>query len=100
MAEQKFQEMLSAGIAPSIVTFTSLSKPYVRAGDWIRMERMMQELEEYRVPVNEFFLCNILSAYANAKPHPEAQRADAAFRRAVANGLSVDDYVLNALARA
>merc|ERR1719428_1332240 len=86
-AEEVYKRMLKDGVAPSIVTLTSLSKAHARFGNWQRVESIMNELHVHGLKMNEYFLCNLLSAYANAKPQAQAERAVQQLRNAVQLGL-------------
>merc|ERR1719199_1656350 len=90
--------MLDRGVRPTIVTFTALAKPFVRLGNWERVEEIAQDLENEGLTVNEYFLNNLLYAYGNASP-PQRERAIRTFRSAVtgSNPLTVDEFVFPAL---
>merc|ERR1719460_3193669 len=98
-AEELFKEMCAAGIAPTVVTYTSLARPCAQKGDWRRVEALRDQMEKQGVKSNAFFLCGLLTAYANASPK-ECDKAEREFKRAVRNGVKVDDYVITALERA
>merc|ERR1719265_2307317 len=99
-AEEVYAGMLKDGVTPTIVTLTSLSKAHARLGNWKRIEAIKDELHTHGIQMNEYFLCNLLSAYANAKPQPQSERAVKAFRDAVQMGLKPDEYVNTAFTRA
>jgi len=99
-AEEVYKRMLNDGVAPTIVTLTSLSKAHARSGNWQRVESIMNEFHIHGLKMNEYFLCNLLCAYANAKPQPEAERAANALRKAVQLGLKPDEHVNTAFVRA
>jgi len=86
-------------IAPTVVTYTSMARPYAQKGNWRRVEALRDQMEKQGVKGNSFFLCGLLSAYANACPR-ESGRAECEFKRAVRCGVKVDDYVITALERA
>ena len=44
-AEEVYNRMLKDGVAPTIVTLTSLSKAHARLGNWQRVELIMGELQ-------------------------------------------------------
>merc|ERR1719478_125208 len=98
-AEAVFVEMRAAGIAPSVVTYTALARPYAQRGNWERVEALKDLMTQHGVRMNAFFLCGLLTAYANASPK-ERSRAEAEFRRALWSGVQVDGYVLTALEHA
>merc|ERR1719375_876404 len=98
-AEELFEEMCSKKITPTIVTYTSLARPYAQKGNWKRVEALRDQMEEQGVRSNAFFLCGLLTAYANASPK-ECDKAEREFKRVVQNGVKVDDYVITALERA
>merc|ERR1719171_1483632 len=92
-AEEVYRTMLKEGVAPTIVTLTSLSKAHARNGNWQRVESIMGQLHIHGLQMNEYFLCNLLSAYANAKPQPQSERAVQQLCKAVQLGLRPDEYV-------
>merc|ERR1719313_2622361 len=83
-------------ITPTIVTFTSLARPYAQKGNWKRVQALRDKMG---IKSNAFFLCGLLTAYANATPK-ESDQAEREFKRAVRDGVKVDDYVISALERA
>merc|ERR1719454_469354 len=91
--------MCSMKITPTIVTYTSLARPCAQKGDWRRVEALRDQMEKQGVKCNAFFLCGLLTAYANATPK-ECDQAEREFKRAVRDGVKVDDYVMSALERA
>merc|ERR1719231_827995 len=98
-AEELFAEMCETGIAPTIVTYTSLARPYAKQGNWVHVESLKEQMARHGVKPNAFFLCSLLTAYANASPK-EGARAERAFIQAVSCGVAVDSYVVSSLQRA
>jgi len=98
-AEELFAEMCEMGITPTIVTYTSLARPHAKQGDWRRVEALKEQMARHGVKPNAFFLCGLLTAYANASPK-ESARAEREFTQTVNCGIDVDSYVVSALERA
>jgi pentatricopeptide repeat protein len=99
-ANEAFKEMLGHGIQPTVVTFTSLSKPLAKRGDWKKVEGLLDQLRSCGLEPNEYFLCGMLNAYANAQPQ-QCQRAETTFRETYAAGhIRPDEFVLGSLGRA
>jgi len=51
------------------------------------------------IPVNEYFLCAQLSSYGKARPR-QGVKATYAFRKGLAQGLQINEHILDALRRA
>merc|ERR1719321_1974152 len=99
-AEEVFNEMSMNNIEPTVVTFTSLAKAYARRGKYQRVESIMDELRSAGLGMNTYFLCGLLTAYANARPVPRA-RAEQMFREiCTRDSIHPDKHVLGALAKA
>jgi pentatricopeptide repeat protein len=99
-ADDIYAKMLAVGLDPSIVTLTIISKMHARRGNWRRIESIMHELDHFGLKMNEYFLANLLSAYAYAEPVPEAERAVNQFYKAYDNGLKLDNHVFVTFTRA
>jgi len=94
-----FLQMKARGIKPNVVTFASLARPSAHNGDWQEVESIAKEMESYGLAVNEYFLYTLLISYASTRPR-QVDRAESAFRRAMANGVEANKHVMGALARA
>jgi len=105
-AEMVFRRMLDQGVDPNVVTYTSLGKVYAKKGNFKRVEELMVDMLANGFGANEYFMCGLFTAYANAFP-PEPARAEQAFRTALESkgcgrsaGFAADEFVLSALTRA
>merc|ERR1719482_1494717 len=98
-AEELFAEMCEMSITPTVVTYTSLARPHAKQGNWRKVEVLKEQMTKRGIKPNAFFLCSLLTAYANASPRENA-RAEREFTDAVSCGVIVDSYVVSALQRA
>merc|ERR1719388_728469 len=67
-AKATFALMLQKGVKPSIVTFTSLARPFARRGNYQEVENIMREMETMGLTINEYFVNVLLGAYGAAQP--------------------------------
>jgi len=98
-AAQLFQRMKANGVRPTVSSYVALARPFAHAGDWQEVERLQGELTADGLSMNEYFLYQMLTAFANAKPL-QSLRAKALFREARNEGLKANDHVLRVLGRA
>merc|ERR1719388_265379 len=95
-AKSIFSLMSSKGVKPSIVTFTSLSRPFARRGNYQEVENFMREMEAMGLTINEYFVNVLLGAYNNAQPK-QTTRAEALMHKMKAKGVGINDYVITSL---
>ena len=93
-----FDEMLTAGVKPTIVTYTSLARPWARRGDFARVEEIQRQLVKRGLVPNDYFLNVLLSAYTRANPR-QKDKAEAAIREAWSRGVEVNEIVVASLER-
>merc|ERR1719436_1618654 len=93
-----FRRMQANGIQPHIVAYAGLARPFAYQGDWMKVEGIAQEMASQGVSPNEYFIYAQLLSYATARPR-QSQRAEQCFRRALSQGVTVNDHVVGALAR-
>jgi len=98
-AQQVFDQMRTRGVTPNVVSYASLARPYAHEGNWKEVERIAKVMEAEGLAMNEYFLYALLLAYASGRPR-QADRAEAAFRKACKSGVKINKFVLTALARA
>eukprot|EP00929_Paragymnodinium_shiwhaense_P014843 TRINITY_DN122809_c0_g1_i1.p1 TRINITY_DN122809_c0_g1~~TRINITY_DN122809_c0_g1_i1.p1 ORF type:complete len:661 (-),score=127.28 TRINITY_DN122809_c0_g1_i1:75-2057(-) len=99
-AERIFSRMKAAGVQPHVVAYASLIRPFSRAGDYVKVEQIIKEMEKNKVLWNEYVLFSLLLAYSIGRPKTVTRpRAEAAFRKAMADGLPTNVHVTGALAR-
>jgi pentatricopeptide repeat domain-containing protein 1 len=98
-AELVFKQMRSRNIAPNVVSYASLARPYAHKGDWEAVERLAQTMKSEGLEMNEYFLYAQLLAYATAQPRQSA-RAEQTLREAVRSGIKVNKFVVTAAVRA
>merc|ERR1712137_668807 len=87
------------GVAPNVVAYASLARSFAHKGEWHEVETLAQQMQSEGLAMNEYFLYALLLAYASSKPR-QAERAEQAFRDAMANRVEVNTHVSTALARA
>eukprot|EP00933_Yihiella_yeosuensis_P051406 TRINITY_DN49337_c0_g1_i1.p1 TRINITY_DN49337_c0_g1~~TRINITY_DN49337_c0_g1_i1.p1 ORF type:complete len:568 (+),score=132.56 TRINITY_DN49337_c0_g1_i1:186-1889(+) len=98
-AKEVFARMKANGVKPNLVSYASLARPFAHSGDWQEVERIEEEMTKSGMKMNEYFLYTLLLAYASGKPR-QADRAEAAFRKAISQGLEANKHVMMALGRA
>merc|ERR1719498_1073726 len=67
-AQKTFKLMTENKVEPTIVTFTSLARPYAHHGRWKEDDKIAEQVAEHKLQINEYFLNVMLIAYANANP--------------------------------
>jgi len=97
-AGEWLQKMKLAEVLPNSFSYNQAAKPYVSQGDYRRVENLMTALRNDGLPPDDFCLASLLYAYGNAHPK-QKQRAETAFRRYVADGVSLSRNAIAALAR-
>merc|ERR1719231_441282 len=97
-AMRLFERMGAHGVKANIVAYASLARPLARKGDWAAVERLDRQMEEEGLRKNEYFLYALLDAYGNSNPR-QPQKAAAAFKKAMSEGLEANDHVQSALTR-
>merc|ERR1719375_1896324 len=90
--------MLACGVKPTIVTYTSLARPWARLGNFARVEEIQRQLLKRGLSPNEYFLTVLLSAYTKAEPK-QPEKAEAALREALKRGVQVNEFVVTSLER-
>ena len=94
-----FKRMQARGIAPHVVTYSALARPFAYRGHWQQVEGLGEELRASGCRPNDYFIYAQLLAYATARPK-EPERAESLFREAVAEGLCPNQHVQTGLSRA
>mmetsp|Transcript_51992 Transcript_51992/g.161349 ORF Transcript_51992/g.161349 Transcript_51992/m.161349 type:complete len:869 (-) Transcript_51992:176-2782(-) len=84
------------GLAPTRQSYTTAAQAYASQGMFIDVERLLAEMEERGIIMDEFSLTVLLSAYSRARPR-KRERAEGAFRDYVARGLTVTKPPLRVL---
>merc|ERR1719335_791540 len=97
-ARRIFDRLLALGVRPTIVTYTSLARPFARRGDFEKVEQIHADALASGVTPNEYFLNVQLSAYTHALP-PQPARAEAALREALGRGIKLNEFVVTSLER-
>merc|ERR1719487_2348748 len=92
------KHMQANGIKANIIAYSCVARAFARVGKWAMVESLQQQLEKEGLQINEYFLYALLDAYGHGKPR-QPQRAEAAFRDAMAKGLQANEHVLSTLAR-
>merc|ERR1719443_166192 len=98
-AKKVFQQMRSQGIQTHVIIYGALARPFAYKGDYAEVERIADEMVAEGIPLNDHFLYMILLSYSRAKPR-KADRAEAAFCKAIAEGVGINERVLKALSQA
>lgn len=98
-AKTVFQQMKSQGIQTHVVIYGALARPFAYKGDYMEVERIAEEMVAEGIPLNDYFLYMILLSYSRSKPR-KAERAEAAFRKAMSFGIKANERVLKALSSA
>merc|ERR1719160_690347 len=88
--------MVGAGVQPSIVTYTSLARPFARQGNLAAVEDILRMMTEQGVKMNEYFLNVILVACSSSRPR-QAKKAEELFRRALSEGVALNEYITTSL---
>eukprot|EP00929_Paragymnodinium_shiwhaense_P075852 TRINITY_DN3883_c0_g1_i2.p1 TRINITY_DN3883_c0_g1~~TRINITY_DN3883_c0_g1_i2.p1 ORF type:complete len:569 (+),score=166.07 TRINITY_DN3883_c0_g1_i2:136-1842(+) len=94
-----FQQMREDGIASNIVIYSALAKPYAYRGAYAEVERIAELMESEGIAMNDYFLYSLLLAYSRVKPR-ESARAEAAFVRAMKQGIPMNDRIKKVLGSA
>lgn len=98
-AKTIFQQMRSKGIEPDNITYASFAKSFAPWGKWPDVELLLDNMIDEGIQMDNYFLCQLLFSYANAKP-PQHDRAEYMFRSAIAKGLTTNQPTWTALSRA
>jgi len=77
-------------------SYTTAAQAYASQGRFPDVERLIAEMEQRGIVMDEFSLTVLLSSYARARPR-KRDRAEAAFRDYVARGLAVTKPPLHVL---
>jgi pentatricopeptide repeat protein len=94
-----FEQMRSRGVVPHVVLYAALARPFAHRGNFEKVEEIAKLMDTSGVATNEYFLYAQLLAYGNARPK-QCARAEHAFRKALSQGLHINDHVASALGRA
>merc|ERR1719298_23407 len=97
-AEEALHAMNKACSRPAPEAYTFLARGLERSGDVAKVEELVSQMYQKGIEINEFFLSSQLRVYANAQPAQPAKAIDA-FRKAVANGTRINEYVVDSLER-
>jgi len=97
-AVEWLQKMKLAEVLPNSFSYNQAAKAYVAQGDYRRVESLMSALRDDGLPPDDFCLTSLLYAYGNAHPK-QRQRAETAFRKYVADGVTLSRNAIGALAR-
>merc|ERR1719329_1705129 len=81
-----------------LLAYTSFARAYAEKGQWQEVEALPRALSSEGLTMNDYFLYALLLAYACGQPR-QPQRAEDAFRDAVAAGVPTNRHVLSALQR-
>jgi pentatricopeptide repeat protein len=98
-ARAVFDKMKAHGVKPSIITYTSLARPFARQGDVAAVEAIHQEMRTQGFRMNDYFLNVVLVACASARPR-NCAKAEQIFREAVSEGVRLNEYVFTSLEKA
>lgn len=98
-AMQAFRQMRGQGIRTHIVVYGALARPFAYSGDWEEVERIQGEMAADGIAMNDYFLYTVLLAYSRAKPR-RGDRAEAAFYKALSEGVQANERVVKALSSA
>lgn len=94
-----FHQMRSHGIRTHVVVYGALARPFAYAGDWQEVERIQEWMANDGIAMNDFCLYMLLLSYSRAKPRM-GEKAEAAFHKALSEGVQPNDRVLKALSLA
>eukprot|EP00747_Dinoflagellata_sp_TGD_P161897 gnl/TRDRNA2_/TRDRNA2_178899_c0_seq1.p1 gnl/TRDRNA2_/TRDRNA2_178899_c0~~gnl/TRDRNA2_/TRDRNA2_178899_c0_seq1.p1 ORF type:complete len:637 (+),score=141.19 gnl/TRDRNA2_/TRDRNA2_178899_c0_seq1:94-2004(+) len=94
-----FNKMRTNGVQPHVVAYAALARPFAHRGDWAKIEELARDMQAAGIASNEYFLYAQIVSYATARPK-QPSRAEAAFRRAMEDGMAVNDHITSALVRA
>lgn len=94
-----FEQMREDGITSNIVIYSALAKPYAYRGAYAEVERIAEMMQSEGIAMNDYFLYSLLLAYSRVKPR-ETARAEAAFVKAMEQGVPVNDRIKKVLASA
>eukprot|EP00927_Polykrikos_kofoidii_P072521 TRINITY_DN68625_c0_g1_i1.p1 TRINITY_DN68625_c0_g1~~TRINITY_DN68625_c0_g1_i1.p1 ORF type:complete len:570 (+),score=89.95 TRINITY_DN68625_c0_g1_i1:101-1810(+) len=97
-AEAILVRMKSKGVKPHVVAYSALARAFSWSGNWKKVEAIVAEMEGAGVPYNEYVLFSLLMAYASGRPK-QPERAEAAFRKAMEDGVPTNAHICGALAR-
>jgi len=67
------------GLTPTRQSFTAAAQAYAKQGSFIEVERLMGQMEDHGITMDEFCITVQLSSYARARPR-QKDLAEAAFR--------------------
>merc|ERR1719329_256261 len=81
-----------------LLAYTSFARAYAEKGQWQEVEALARAMTSEGLTMNDYFLYALLLAYACASPK-QPQRAEDAFRDALAVGVPTNRHVLAALQR-
>jgi len=98
-AMEVFEQMRADGIAANIVIYSALAKPYAYKGEFREVERIAEIMEKEGIVMNDFFLYSLLLAYSRSRVR-QAERAEAAFVKAMQNGVQMNERIQKVLASA
>merc|ERR1719476_242417 len=98
-ARVAFNRMRANGIRPHIVAYSALARPFAYQGKWADVEQIAEDMKGDGVAPNAYFVYAQLLSYATARPR-QSRKAEQCFREAVAAGISANDHIRTALARA
>lgn len=84
------------GLAPTRLSYTTAAQAYAAQGAYTDAERILAEMEEQGIMMDEFSLTVLLSAYSRARPRKK-ERAETAFKEYTARGLPVTKPPLRVL---
>lgn len=97
-ASRVFRRMQASGLKPHIVAYSALARPYAYRGDWVKVESIAQGMAVNGIKQNAYFVYAQLLAYAVSRPR-QPQRAEACFRKAIKDGVDMNDHVFGVLVR-
>jgi len=83
-------------ITPTRLSYTMVAQAYALQGTYSEVERLLVEMEEQGIIMDEFSLTVLISAYSRARPR-KRDRAETAFREYVARGLPITKAPLRVL---
>eukprot|EP00930_Biecheleria_cincta_P058734 TRINITY_DN4452_c0_g2_i1.p1 TRINITY_DN4452_c0_g2~~TRINITY_DN4452_c0_g2_i1.p1 ORF type:complete len:894 (+),score=177.77 TRINITY_DN4452_c0_g2_i1:108-2789(+) len=75
-------------LAPTRQSFTAAAQAYARHGAFKEVERLMGQMEDYGISMDEFCITVQLSSYARARPR-QKDLAELSFRRYCKRGLPI-----------
>jgi len=96
LAQRVFQQLKADGLEPNIVAYASLALTFANAGLWREVEALSDELTQYSLTMNSHFLFALLLSYSKGRPR-QADRAEAAFRKAMAAGIEINQHLRSVL---